>query len=176
MPIGQIRQLLGAFCGLQISAGEIAEILHDVADLVRGSEEHISPGEAGQKEAAYGARAHPASRPLWSGAWGVVHALAGCAQRVATGAGRADGVFVGKLFPFVEYAWAPSKDCTAERAIRPAVVARKISGETRSARGSHTTSVLRSLFESWTLEGRDTLDACREMITRAATARSAPAG
>ena len=78
--------------------------------------------------------------------------------------------FMGELFTFVEYPEAPSENNAAERAIRPAVVARKISGGTRSARGSNTASVLRSLFETWALQGRNTIDACREMITLAATA------
>jgi hypothetical protein len=78
--------------------------------------------------------------------------------------------FMGELFTFVEHPEVPSENNAAERAIRPAVVARKISGGTRSARGSNTASVLRSLFETWALQGRNTIDACREMITLAATA------
>jgi hypothetical protein len=83
--------------------------------------------------------------------------------------------FMGELFTFVECPEVPSENNAAERAIRPAVVARKISGGTRSARGSNTASVLRSLFETWALQGRNTIDACREMIARAATAQPAPA-
>ena len=83
--------------------------------------------------------------------------------------------FMGELFTFVEYPEAPSENNAAERAIRPAVVARKISGGTRSARGSNTASVLRSLFETWALEGQNTIDACREMITLAATAQHSSA-
>ena len=71
--------------------------------------------------------------------------------------------------------YGSSENNAAERAIRPAVVARKISGGTRSARGSNTASVLRSLFETWALQGRNTIDACREMITLAAKAQHSPA-
>ena len=72
--------------------------------------------------------------------------------------------FLGELFVFVQYPEVPSENNAAERAIRPAVAARKVSGGTRSPRGSKTSSVLRSLFETWALEGRNSLGACREMI------------
>jgi transposase len=72
--------------------------------------------------------------------------------------------FIAELLVFVQYPDVPSENNAAERAIRPAVVARKISGGTRSARGSKTSSVLRSLFETWNLEGHNTLDACRTML------------
>jgi hypothetical protein len=72
--------------------------------------------------------------------------------------------FLGELFVFVQYPEVPSENNAAERAIRPAVAARKVSGGTRSPRGSKTSSVLRTLFETWALQGRNSLDACTEMI------------
>jgi len=72
--------------------------------------------------------------------------------------------FASELFVFVQYTDVPSENNAAERAIRPAVVARKISGGTRSAKGSKTGSVLRSLFETWNLNGQNTIDACRSML------------
>lgn len=74
--------------------------------------------------------------------------------------------FIGELLAFVSNPEIPSENNAAERAIRPAVVARKISGGTRSGRGSKTSSILRTLFETWSLQDRNTIDACREMITR----------
>ena len=73
--------------------------------------------------------------------------------------------FIGELFAFVSCPEIPSENNAAERAIRPAVVARKISGGSRSPRGSKTCSVLRTLFETWALQGRNTIDTCREMIS-----------
>ena len=90
-------------------------------------------------------------------------------QRVL--AERIEG-FIGELFTFVCDPEIPSENNAAERAIRPAVVARKISGGSRSARGSKTCSVLRTLFETWTMQGRNTIDACREMITASANAQA----
>ena len=74
--------------------------------------------------------------------------------------------FLGELFTFVQYPGVPSENNAAERAIRPAVIARKVSGGTRSSRGSDTMSVLRSLFETWRLQGRNPIDACHGMIIR----------
>jgi hypothetical protein len=75
--------------------------------------------------------------------------------------------FLGELFVFVQYPEVPSENNAAERAIRPAVMARKVSGGTRSPKGSKTSSVLRSLFETWALDGRNGIDACREMLIQA---------
>lgn len=76
--------------------------------------------------------------------------------------------FIEELLTFVQYPEVPSENNAAERAIRPVVVARKISGGTRSEKGSKTSSVLRTLFETWALQGRNTIDACREMLTASA--------
>jgi len=73
--------------------------------------------------------------------------------------------FIAELFAFVGCPEIPSENNAAERAIRPAVVARKISAGSRSPRGSKTCSVLRTLFETWNIQGRNTIDACREMIS-----------
>ncbi len=83
--------------------------------------------------------------------------------------------FIGELFTFVADPTVPSENNAAERAVRPAVVARKISGGSRSARGSKTCSVLRTLFETWALRGQNAIDACREMITASAKAQPATA-
>ncbi len=50
--------------------------------------------------------------------------------------------FIAELFAFVSCPDIPSENNAAERAIRPAVVARKISGGSRSPRGSKTCSIL----------------------------------
>ena len=81
--------------------------------------------------------------------------------------------FMGELFTFVQYPEAPSENNAAERAIRPAVIARKVSGGTRSSKGSNTMSVLRSLFETWTLQGCNCIQACGEMIIQYNTAHAA---
>ena len=75
--------------------------------------------------------------------------------------------FLDELFTFVEYPEVPSENNAAERAIRPAVIARKVSGGTRSDKGSKTKSVLMSLFGTWSAQGLNTFEACRKMIIQA---------
>ncbi len=77
--------------------------------------------------------------------------------------------FLGELFTFVQCPEVPSENNAAERAVRPTVIARKVSGGTRSPRGSETNSILRSLFETWALQGGSTVAACRRMIIDANT-------
>ncbi|MGC8863514.1 MAG: IS66 family transposase [Armatimonadota bacterium] len=72
--------------------------------------------------------------------------------------------FIGELFTFVADPAVPSKKNAAERAVRPAIVVRKISDGSRSARVSGTCSILRTLFETRALQGRNVIDVCREMI------------
>lgn len=72
--------------------------------------------------------------------------------------------FINELFSFVGNPDIPSDNNAAERAVRPAVVARKISGGSRSARGSKTCSILRTLFETWNLQGCNSIETCRQMI------------
>lgn len=72
--------------------------------------------------------------------------------------------FEAELFTFVEYPEVPSENNAAERAIRPCVVARKVSGGTRSPRGSKTKMVLMSLFGTWQTQGSDLLQTCKDML------------
>lgn len=73
--------------------------------------------------------------------------------------------FLPELFTFVEYPEVPSENNAAERAIRPCVIARKVSGGTRSNQGSRTKMILLSLFSTWQAQGRNLLDACQQLLT-----------
>ena len=75
--------------------------------------------------------------------------------------------FEGELFTFVEYPDVPSENNFAERIIRPRVIARKVSGGTKSEAGSKTMVVLASLFATWKLQGQEALEACRAMMRQA---------
>jgi len=76
--------------------------------------------------------------------------------------------FLYEFFVFVEHPVAPPENNLAERALRPTVIARKISGGTRSPRGSQTMAILRSLFGTWDCRGLAPLDACLNLLTPAA--------
>jgi transposase len=71
---------------------------------------------------------------------------------------------LAELFPFVEDPRVPSDNNAAERSVRPTVIARKISGGTRSEKGSTTRMILMSLFGTWGLRGMDTMSECRDML------------
>jgi hypothetical protein len=75
--------------------------------------------------------------------------------------------FEGELLTFVEHPQVPSENNFAERAIRPRVIARKISGGTRSEAGSMMMAVLSSLFATWQLRKEECLEACLKMLTQA---------
>jgi transposase len=72
--------------------------------------------------------------------------------------------FLSELFVFVADARVPSDNNAAERSIRQVVVSRKISGGTRSARGSETKSILASLFGTWRLQGLDFYQCCWNLL------------
>jgi hypothetical protein len=89
------------------------------------------------------------------------YARSDCPQRVL--AERAVR-FLPELFTFVEHPDVPPDNNAAERAIRPSVIARKVSGGTRSDAGSKTRSVLMSLYATWQAQGRNVLAACQAML------------
>jgi transposase len=83
--------------------------------------------------------------------------------------------FEAELFTFVEYPEVPSENNAAERSVRPRVIARKISGGTRSPEGSKTMAVLASLFETWRLRGQNGVEACITMLIASQKPNTQPA-
>jgi hypothetical protein len=77
---------------------------------------------------------------------------------------RRAGIFMNELFTFVEYPDVPDDNNAAERAIRPAVIARKICGGTRSEHGTQTKAALMSLFATWKVRGIDPISECRAIL------------
>jgi hypothetical protein len=84
--------------------------------------------------------------------------------------------FLPEMFMFVEYPEVTSDNNPAERAPRPVVTARKVSGGTRSRKGSQTKMALMSLFGTWLLRGEDALEACCKMLARESPVSSATIG
>ena len=77
--------------------------------------------------------------------------------------------FITEMFVFVADPRVASDNNEAERSVRQMVVSRKISGGTRSARGSETKSILASLFGTWRLQGKVSTNAagiCWQQIIR----------
>lgn len=68
------------------------------------------------------------------------------------------------LFVFVTEPAVPATNNAAERSLRPLVVSRKISGGTRSPRGTATAMTLASLFGTWRAQGVNPYHACRDLL------------
>lgn len=69
-----------------------------------------------------------------------------------------------ELFTFVTEPGVPPTNNAAERSLRPLVIARKISGGTRSPLGTRTRMTLASLFGTWRAQGINPFDACQELL------------
>jgi transposase len=61
--------------------------------------------------------------------------------------------FLPELFVFVARPEVPTDNNLAERSVRPLVIARKISGGSRSSKGSDTRMDLFRLFGTWAAQG-----------------------
>ena len=70
----------------------------------------------------------------------------------------------GNFFVFVAEPAVPSDNNAAERSLRHLVISRKISGGTRSERGTDSKMTLASLFGTWRVQGLNPLDACRQLL------------
>ncbi len=69
-----------------------------------------------------------------------------------------------ELFVFVRESAVPPDNNEAERALRHMVTSRKISGGTRSTRGSETKMTLATLFGTWRRIGINPFRACRALL------------
>ena len=74
--------------------------------------------------------------------------------------------FLPELFVFVAVAGVPAENNLAERSVRPLVIARKISGGTRSPAGSDTRMGLFSLFGTWAAQGLNPFLQCLAVLSQ----------
>jgi transposase len=74
--------------------------------------------------------------------------------------------FLPELFVFVARPDVPSDNNLAERSVRPLVIARKISGGSRSPKGSDTRMDLFSLFGTWTAQGLNPFFQCLAALSQ----------
>ena len=72
---------------------------------------------------------------------------------------------IKELFVFVAHPEVPPDNNAAGRSLRPLVISRKISGGTRSARGTGTKMTLASIFGTWRAQGLNPLTSCRQLLT-----------
>lgn len=76
--------------------------------------------------------------------------------------------YISELFTFIRFPNILSDNNTAERAVRHLVVSRKISGGTRSGKGSETKSILASLFGTWRLQNLNPFEQTKLLLLKAA--------
>lgn len=74
--------------------------------------------------------------------------------------------YSAELFVFVAHPGVAPDNNAAERSLRHLVTSRKISGGTRSDRGTETKMTLSTLFGTWRARGLDPLLACRQLLTQ----------
>jgi hypothetical protein len=72
--------------------------------------------------------------------------------------------FADQLFTFVSNPDVPPTNNQAERDLRPSVIARKVSGGTRSPRGSATIATLATLFRTWRAHGLNPLSESHRLL------------
>jgi transposase len=74
--------------------------------------------------------------------------------------------FLPELFVFVARPEVPSDNNLAERSVRPLVIERKISGGSRSPKGSETRMALFSCFGSWAAQGLNPFLHCLALLSQ----------
>ena len=71
---------------------------------------------------------------------------------------------IKELFVFVAEPDVPADNNPVERSLRHVVISRKISGGTRSERGTESKMTLASVFGTWRAQGLNPLAACRQLL------------
>jgi cell division protein FtsB len=72
--------------------------------------------------------------------------------------------FANEMFTFVEHLGVTHDNNAAERAVRPAVIYRKVTGGSRSDEGAKTTAVLMSLMHTWAARQLNPFVECIQML------------
>jgi transposase len=128
-----------------------------VAWAEHGPDQHASPR---QQHLARKAMQHDFEQRLWQLCAPYVQTstpMQTLCKRVET--------FLPELFVFVAVPGVPAHNNLAERSVRPLVVARKISGGTRSPRGSETRLGLASLFGTWMAQKLNPFHQCLALLS-----------
>lgn len=74
--------------------------------------------------------------------------------------------FLPEMFPFVASPFVPAHNHLVERSVRPMVIARTISGGSRSPKDSATRMGLASLFGTWMAQGLNPFRQCLALLTQ----------
>ncbi len=122
-----------------------------------GPDPHLSPLKQQQARVA---QQHAYEQQLWH----LYQPYVGTATPQHTFCERVER-FLPELFVFVAVPGGPAHNNLAERSVRPLVVARKISGGTRSPKGSETRMGLANLFGTWMAQHLNPFQQCLATLT-----------
>jgi hypothetical protein len=109
----------------------------------------LSAAERAQYATTLERRTHDLARCYWKNTVHPAHTLAKRLYR-----------YEGELFTFIRVPEVVATNNLAERSIRPFVIARKISGGTRSAAGSQIRCDLATVFHTWSARALNPFAAC----------------
>src|SRR5947209_8269973 len=183
LPLRQLRDVLRDFHGFEVSLGELVELLHRIS-------EHAQPVLTTLKAEIRASPAVQADETGWreDGINGYIWSVSTPQMRYYEYHHSRSGAVVKQLigddFPGVlgsdfyagynshqgwhQRCWVHylrDVNNLAERSVRPLVIARKISGGTRSPKGSQTRMGLASLFGTWMAQGLNPFHQCLALLS-----------
>lgn len=146
--------------GLLLWATQVKAVYDDAVTWAeQGPDPHLS---AQKQQQARLAHQHAFEQRLWALCQPFVHTPAvqhTLCERIER--------FLPEMFTFVAFPGVPAHNNLAERSVRPLVIARKISGGSRSPHGSTTRMGLTSLFGTWMAQGLNPFQQCLALLTQA---------
>ena len=132
--------------------------LYEQARAYVGPDPDLPPAK---QEAARTQQQHAFEQELWQLCAPYVHT----ASPLQTLCKRVER-FLPELFVFIARPEVPSDNNLAERSVRPLVIARKISGGSRSPTGSQTRLALFSCFGTWAAQGLNPFLQCLVLLSQ----------
>jgi len=145
---------------LQLWAKQVKALYEEAENWVEQGPDSSLP--ARKQQMARVAQQHALEQRLWALCQPFAHTLAfqhTLCERVEH--------FLPEMFTFVAFPGVPAHNNLAERSVRPLVIARKISGGSRSPKGSTTRMGLVSLFGTWMAQGLNPFSQCVALLTQA---------
>lgn len=85
---------------------------------------------------------------------------------------KSSDCYISELFTFIRFSDISSDKNKAEQSLRHLVVSRKISGSTRSKKGSETKSILAPLFGTWRLQNLNPFEQTKLLLLKASCQES----
>ena len=132
--------------------------LYERARAYLGPDPDLPPAK---QEAARAQHQHALEQELWQ----LCAPYAHTASPLQTLCKRVER-FLPELFVFIARPEVPSDNNLAERSVRPLVIARKISGGSRSPGGSQTRMALFSCFGTWAAQGLNPFLQCLVLLSQ----------